>query len=265
MKKFIISIFCLILTISTTSCATKKIDNDEENKLKINVSKEVVETTITMEAPKTISSSVPTESLTEEEEPETLDDDELGIQKRNFLIDNIEKNLDDSINLTSVIVNNEEVRIDGSLKDFIEKTNLKLDEENTLNCNDENLFFKGAVFGLESKGENKYKKYFNGTLVGVECYYYFQLVTNVNEEMPELYTIKGLTSSVKNTKDDFEVIYYGGIKAGMKKDEIITLLGSPKEVNSSDISSTLYYKNTKNTLIIKVKNDTAEEIFLINN
>ena len=265
-NKCILTICSLIIAINLVSCSSS--DTKDEEKSQINVSRETLQTTITMPKPKQEeildSDIIEDDTNIDEEEEHQITEEEKSYEysttktkERDYVIKKIENNVPDDIDLSKININDKEISIDGKLESFLNRTEFKRNLDSSIVCDEDSLHFEGNSFGLSDEG----------TQIGIECYFYFDVVRPnfySDDSMPK-YELKGICSTVSNTKDDFEVIYCNGVKLGLSKEDTVSLLGKPKTFKISDSEQRLYYKNKNNTMIIVVRDDVVSEIYLFKN
>lgn len=242
MKKNVIFTICIcILLTSLTGCGAKP---DEE----------AVTTTLPVKASETV---LVTESqeVGEEEITETTGTENV--------ISNIENNVDDTIDLSLVNVNNTYASINSDLKTFTDSLNIKRCPWYSILNEDEELYFVGNGYGIPTDPDDPTS--FEGTLLGIECYFGMELARSVDDNQMEVYNIKAVRTSTADTKDDFKISFYNGITIGNNVDEVTGLLGVGSDESVNPLTIKRYYKNTNNTLLIVFKNGIADEIYLFNN
>ena len=219
-KNFIITTMCLAIVLNFSSCS--KIGKDKTTStLPIKVSVETLQTTTTT----TASPKVELEAL-------------KAYQKTDNYFFSMENNVDDTIDLSLVCVNGNWLSIkEMNLSNFIRGVGVKKSSWSTIENEDEHLYFVGNGYGFVENntetfdyGRNEMMTVddptaFKGTLLGIECCVDSEVVEIVEDNEMQKYNIKAVMSSIENTKDDFEILYYNGVKTGMTRNEVINLLG----------------------------------------
>ena len=168
----------------------------------------------------------------------------------------IEANIDDNINLSSIVLANEDDD-DSFKKVSIKDTNIKLaDFIKTAGLKDrklKNREMKSKGFLFEGKG---YIGPLNDSVLFVE-------------EKDD--KVKAICLTWEYTGNDFNMFICDGICVGTPRDEVVRQLGygTAMEDAPKSVDSVVYYKNSKNTLVLvyeKVNNRIAvTEMTLINN
>lgn len=173
-----------------------------------------------------------------------------------------EANISDEIDLSMVTINGVEINIsDITLSSLLETASITHHPVGTTSLDVNNYNFISGMFGVQSV-ENDISS-FDGTLVSIEVVDENNNVitpVKLDSEKFNTYKVVGVHSSDFFTHEDFEVIYYGGIKVGMAKTDLVAALGDGIVINDEII-----YKNTKNTMIIELKAGNIDEITLLNN
>lgn len=171
-------------------------------------------------------------------------------------------NISDEIALSSVTINGVEVNIsDITLSDILKTVNIKHCPVGTTSLASDNCNFISGMFGIQSI-ENDISS-FNGTMVSIEVVDEKNNViapADLDEDKFSTYKVVGVHSSDFFTHEDFDVVYYGGIKTGMKKADLVAALGEGIVINDEII-----YKNSNNTMIVEIEAGNIDEITLLNN
>ena len=175
-------------------------------------------------------------------------------EKTDFAFSEIENNIDDTVDLSLVQVNGKWLSINSmKLEEFIRGAGIKKCSWSTVSNADEKLYFVGNGYGIDAtESPDKYTladpTSFNGTLIGIECELKGEAVEIIDTDKIGEYRIKAVTSSRDNTKDDYEISYYGGIKVGMTRKEVLEVLGNRAVVkNEVTIASTTTTTTTTTT------------------
>lgn len=164
-----------------------------------------------------------------------------------LLVPAIDNNIADSISIDSITIGDTTVVVGGTLRDILDATGMTLCSYGTTSLKKDGYTFTSAMYGVQKDASDPLS--YKGTLVSIEITdKQGKLITPsaINAKMFDIYNVKGVHVDEFFTKDDFEVQFYGGIKVGMKEDEIISLLGE-----GTEIKARTYYRNTYNTLAIE--------------
>lgn len=223
MKKRVSIIVMCALILSMTGCG-KEPEPEEpvETTLAVKVASQTMQTTTTTTT--TVTTTAPPEPII------------TDYDTTNTSIDNIEKNVDDAIDLSLVHFNGHWVSINHlNLKDFTRESETQKCSWAAIQNDDPNLYFAGSGFGVAENPADPTS--FKGTLLGVECYKNNE-PTEIIEGNLESYSIKAVLSSIDNTKEDFEIAYFNGVKVGMTRKEIVELLGAGIETDVENVIET---------------------------
>ncbi len=173
-----------------------------------------------------------------------------------------DSNVLDEIDLSSVTINGVEVSIsDITLSDILSTTGIKHFPSGNTIIDVEHLNFNSGMFGVQSDEEDILS--FNGTKVSIEVVDENNRVVSpadLDADKYDTYKVVGIHSSDFFTYDDFEVLYYGGIKTGMPKADLVAALGEGIVINNE-----IVYKNAKNTMIIQLEAGLVDDVTLLNN
>ena len=260
-KKYalIASVIAIIMVLSGCGSGNSE---PEETTLPVKVAVETLQTTTTV----TTAPPVVVEELTDYE-------------KTDAALSEIPNNIDDTIDLSLVCVNGNWLSIRSMpLENFISGGGIKKCSWSTISNPDTSLYFVGNGYGIDaSEQENPDMNYgynvnkytltdptsFNGTLLGIECSLNGVPMETVEEEKFKEYRIKAVTTSSDNTKDDYEVSYYGGVKVGMTREQVKELLGDKGIIkNEVTIATTTTTTTTTTTEVTTtpLPTDTSETI-----
>lgn len=173
-----------------------------------------------------------------------------------------DSNISDEIDLSSVTINGFKVNIsDIALSDMLSTTGMKQFPAGSTVIHVDHYNFNSGMFGIQSNVEDILS--FDGTKVSIEVVDENDRVVPTAELDPakfDTYKVVGVRSSDFFTSNDFEVLYYGGIKTGMKEADLVDILGEGIVINDD-----IVYKNEKNTMIIQLSEGVIEDITLLNN
>ena len=173
-----------------------------------------------------------------------------------------DSNITDEIDISSVTINGVEVSIsDITLSELLSSTGIKQFPAGNTIIDVEHLNFNSGMFGVQSDEEDILS--FNGTKVSIEVVDEHSRIVptaDLDENEYDTYKVVGIHSSDFFTYDDFEVLYYGGIKTGMPKEELVAILGDGIIINNE-----IVYKNAKNTMIIQLEAGVIDDVTLLNN
>lgn len=184
---------------------------------------------------------------TEEETTETVDTTESEEAEEIQLVPVVDNNIADSVSIQRVTIGEKTMVIGGTLSDILNVTGMSLCPYGTTSLTRDGYTFSSAMYGILQDANDPLS--YSGTLVSIEVTdRQGNLVSpsEVDTNTLGLYNVKGVHVDEFFTKDDFEVQFYGGIKVGMKEDEIISILGE-----GTEIKARTYYRNTYNTLVIE--------------
>lgn len=178
----------------------------------------------------------------------------------------VPENMSAEADLSKVIINNTEVDIANvTLQNVLDDTGIKHCFYGTTSLMASDFDFVSGMFGIQ-ENENDISS-FGGTSVSIEVVDANGAIVepaDLNKSLFGEYRVKGVHSSLFFTRDDFEVIYYGGIKCGMPEADVLEILGEG-EANGRKH----FYSNGKQTLVIEFDWEDNElvvdEISLINN
>ena len=249
-KKILIGLCALSLCF--TGCGKFGGDEETTTTLPVKVVAEALQTTTTTTAvSQTVMEELSNYQLTD-----------------NALLD-ISNNVDDTIDLSLVCVNNSWLSIkDLNLNNFLNGSKLKKCSWSTISNNDEKLYFMGNGYGFVDIPEDDYRNTnfvvddptaFKGTLLGIECSLDSEAVEIIDETNIQQYNIKAVMSSAENTKDDFEVLYYNGVKTGMTREEVVSLLGEGIVTNEVTTTTTPTTTTASSTEVLVPETITGTE------
>lgn len=192
----------------------------------------------------------------EDEDVNPSDTSESEDAEEILLVPAIDNNIADSVPIESITIGDTTVVVGGMLSDILNTTGLSLCSYGTTSLKNDGYTFLSAMYGVQ-KDVNDPLSY-SGTMVSIEVTDgQGNLVSpaEVDTKMSETYNVKGVHIDEFFTKDDFELQFYGGIKVGMKEDEVIGLLGEGTEIRART-----YYRNTTHTLAIEYEGSTDGRI-----
>lgn len=179
-----------------------------------------------------------------------------------------DKNIGDTIALYNVKVNGKIMDIRSETVDtFVSKAGIKRDAnsayENPFEEKEEEydgIFWFGGGYGVYTNAQDASKR-FTGTHVFIEGAENGFVAAEVDAGIEGRYSIRSVYSNINTEKNDFEVIFAGGIKCGMTRSEVEKIIGS----KGNDSKGYVFYANKENALLIHYnKDDVAEEIYLYN-
>ena len=103
-----------------------------------------------------------------------------------------------------------------------------------------------------------------GTVVFIEAVSMYDTDTIIPDMSDSFYLpsecyIKGIGTSLDESRADFSVRYYGGIETGNDRNSIEKKIGQGTVTSDSNV---VMYKNHTNTMIIVYKDEIASEIYL---
>lgn len=182
--------------------------------------------------------------------------------KEYILVPSVEVNVSSDIDFSTVNINHKDINIlKATLKDVLDKTGIKRCPYGTTTLSIDGYEFRSGMFGIQTD-ENDITS-FTGTQVSLEVVdNKGNLVSQSDQKKDDYddYIIKGVHISDFFTEDDFEIVFFKGIKVGSSKNDITDILGE-----GSPLGKRVAYNNGVQTLIIEFDNNKVDEITLINN
>lgn len=169
-------------------------------------------------------------------------------------------NLSADAELAKVTLNNIEVDIETVvLRDILNATGLDCCDYGTTDLQLEDFVFTSGMYGVQA---DKTDMFSFGTTVGIEVVdENGSIVYNDSNIDKNLCNVKGVHISDFFVSDDFEVIFYGGIKCGITDIEVYDILGSEGQVSGKQHM----YNNGKQTIVVEIEDGCVNEITLLNN
>lgn len=180
-----------------------------------------------------------------------------------------DKNEGDDVSLQNVSINGTVVNIrDETVDSLISKTGTKQNrskihynfyQDEDAGGRYDGIFFFGNGYGIDSQTQDPTLR-FTGTHFFIEGQRGGdELAMEVDSTAVGSYGIRCLYASLASTSSDFEVIFANGVKCGMDRSTVESLIGKG---NSSRLYT--YYANNNNVLFLSYSDDIVSEIYLVN-
>ena len=120
------------------------------------------------------------------------------------------------------------------------------------------VFFYGKGYGVDAQTQDQSLR-FTGTQFFIEGIRDGdELAMDVDARAEGVFGIRCLYSSLEDT-NDFDVIYAGGVKCGMSRASVESILGE-----GSTSKRYTYYANGNNVLLLGYSGETVSDIYLVN-
>ena len=246
--------------VTTTSISTVITEDTETTTPPVTTS--VTSATSATTTNVTTSASTTTVATTTVNTEETSSDEDEAKSEYMFIPD-IEVNVSDEIDLSALVINNVNVTLDDDMKlsELLATTGLKHCTYGSMSVLRNEFTFISGMFGIQYDVTDILS--FEGTLISIEVMDENKNIVSsasLDKNKFHTYTVVGISSSDFWTHDDFTVSYYGGLKSGTTKKDMISILGE-----GTIYDDKVVYKNSKHSLVIELDNDVIDEIILLNN
>ena len=149
--------------------------------------------------------------------------------------------------------------------DFMNLCEFKEDEFATKEIISNDFQFAGTALGKPAMNEDDNTETF-GSLIFIETY-----ERNIKEIVKDAHNcntkvnlvIKAICFSSDYLADDYEIVFFGNIRLGDKRNDVEKKIGkgTPKQGNGDVV----YYKTSKTTFIITYDSNTVDTVIIINN
>ena len=241
--------------VTTTSISTVITENTETTTAPVTNETSATTTKVTTSASTTTAATtVPTAEG-------TSSDDEA--KSEYVFLPDIKANVSDEIDLSALVINNVNVTLNDKTKlsELLATTGLKHCTYGSTSILRNEFTYISGMFGIQYDATDILS--FEGTLVSIEVMDENKNIVSsasLDKNKFHTYTVVGVSSSDFWTHDDFSVSYYGGLKAGTSKEDMISILGE-----GTIYDDKVVYKNSNHSLVIDLDNDVIDEIILLNN
>lgn len=215
--------------------------------------------TTTTKVTSSASTTTATTTVSNTEESSAADE----AKSKYVFIPDIEVNVSDEIDLSALIINNVNVTLDDdmNLSELLATTGLKHCTYGSTSVLRNEFTYISGMFGIQYDATDILS--FEGTLISIEVMDENKNIVSsasLDKNKFHTYTVVGVCSSDFWTHDDFTVSYYGGLKSGTTKEDMISILGE-----GTIYDDKIVYKNSSHSLVIELDNDVIDEIILLNN
>lgn len=206
------------------------------------------------------------DSSSEKEEVRVREDSGIAVQSSSAPESSqAEINISEKADFSKITVNGKKVDIFfPTVKKFSEETKLVHNPAYRLDEKNKDYTFSGQGYSIIVK---------NGDTLQFESVLYVELVKDFDRDavVPDIEqsnyyedecSIRAVSFDAEHNGKDAQISFVGDIKLGDKRSLIEGKLGKGGEVKST---KEVYYKNEKNTFIVRYKDDTVSRITIINN
>lgn len=273
-KKILIAV--VALTACLTGCGSQTEEEPVVTELPIKVQEVEMETVATEATTAETTAVTTTEAITEtssEADTESGEDTEQETgeeeaEKEDYLLVPFsDVNIPAEMDLSIVTINGVEVNtLDTTLQTVLDSAGITHCPWGSTNLTSSRYDFISGMFGVQTDASDISS--FEGTSVSIEVVDADGNLVRGGELDSKLfgeYQVKGIHISDFFTKDDFEVLFYGGVKCGMAEEEVMASLSGGTLYDEDAFGKTYVYNNGVQTMLVVIEDGVVDEITLLNN
>lgn len=258
-KKILIA--AIALTACLTGCGEKTEESTAPTELPIKVQEVEMTDVSATEAETTEATTAEGIEVITDSDAETVEDEPL------VLTPTVDVNVPAETDFSLVTINGVEVNtLDTNLQAILDSTGITHCPFGTTSVTFGDIDFVSGMFGIQ-KDESDISS-FGGTNVSIEVLDSNGEVVEPSELDSNLfgeYRVKAIHTSEFFTEDDFEVLYFGGIKCNMPEEDVKAILGEGVVFDDDPFGKTYAYNNGVQTLLVEIEDGVVDGIVLINN
>lgn len=269
-KKILIAV--VALTACLTGCGNQTEEEPVVTELPIKVQEVEMETVATEATTAETTTVTTTAAITEasseaDTESEESTEQAEGEEEEYLLVPFTDVNVPAEMDLSIVTINGVEVStVDTTLQAVLDSTGITHCPWGATNFTSDRYDFISGMFGIQTDANDISS--FEGTSVSIEVVDAEGNLVRGGELDSKLfgeYQVKGVHISDFFTKEDFEVLFYGGVKCNMTEEEAKSILGDGTLYDEDAFGKTYVYNNGVQTLLVEIEDGVVDEITLLNN
>lgn len=258
-KKILIA--AIALTACLTGCGEKTEESTAPTELPIKVQEVEMTDVSATEAETTEATTAEGIEVITDSDAETVEDEPL------VLTPTVDVNVPAETDFSLVTINGVEVNtLDTNLQAILDSAGITHCPWGSTNLTSSRYDFISGMFGVQTDASDISS--FEGTSVSIEVVDADGNLVRGGELDSKLfgeYQVKGIHISDFFTKDDFEVLFYGGVKCGMAEEEVMASLSGGTLYDEDAFGKTYVYNNGVQTMLVVIEDGVVDEITLLNN